>query len=80
MERDLLEAGFELSDLEREKQVKSSDAKIAKYLKELKGRCRGYYGQLYELVKPVQAQYDTAVKVALSKCLKFLVVNTAESA
>ena len=53
MERDLLEAGFELSDLEREKQVKSSDAKIAKYLKELKGRCRGYYGQLYELVKPV---------------------------
>ena len=69
-----------MSELECEKRVKSSDARIAKLLRELKGRCRGYYGQLFELVKPINAQYDTAVKVALSKCLRFLVVNNAESA
>ena len=80
VERELLEAGFELSELECEKRVKSSDAKLAKLLRELKGRCRGYYGQLFELVKPINPQYETAVKVALCRCLNFLVVNSAESA
>ena len=60
--------------------MKSNDARTAKILKELKSRCRGYYGQLFELIKPINPKYDIAVKVALSKCLKFLVVNTAESA
>ena len=60
--------------------MKSQDAKIIKLLKELKSRCRGYYGQFYELVKPINNKYDISVKVALSKCLKFLVVNTPESA
>ena len=48
-------------------------------LKELKTRCRGYHGQFYELVKPINARYDIAVKVALSKCLKYLVVDSVES-
>lgn len=66
--------------MQSEKQVKSSDARIAKLLKELKSRCRGYFGQLYELVKPINNKYDIAVKVALSKCLKFLVVDNSDSA
>lgn len=60
--------------------MKASDARTAKLLKELKGRCRGFLGQFLELVKPINAKYDLAVKVALSKCLKYLVVNSAESA
>ena len=52
---------------------------MIKVLKELKSRCRGYYGQFYELVKPINAKYDIAVKVALSRCLKFLVVDSIES-
>ena len=46
VEKDLLETGFELSELESVKQVKSNDFKVAKLLKELKSRCRGYHGQL----------------------------------
>ena len=49
-------------------------------MKELKSRCRGYYGQFFELVKPINNKYDIAVKVALSKCLKFLIVDTPASA
>ena len=80
VEKELLEAGFELSELESEKQVKSSDAASLKILKELKSRCRGYLGQFMELVKPINAKYDIAVKVALSKCLKFLVVKNSDAA
>ena len=35
---------------------------------------------MMELVKPINAKYDIAVKVALSKCLKYLVVKDAASA
>ena len=80
VEKDLLEMQFELTELESEKNVKTQDAKVQQILKELKGRCRGYYGQLYELVKPINPKYDIAVKVALSKCLRYLVVDSGESA
>ena len=80
IEKELLEAGFELSDLQTEKHVKASDAHTFRLLKELKSRCRGYYGQFFELIKPINDKYELAVKVALAKCLKFLVVDTAESA
>jgi chromosome segregation ATPase len=46
----------------------------------MKRRVKGYYGQLFELIKVVNPQYDIAVKVALSKCLRFLVVDSAQSA
>jgi len=49
-------------------------------LEELKKRCKGYLGQLYELIKPINSQFDIAVKVSLSKCLRFLVVDSASSA
>ena len=71
---------YELTELESEKNVKTQDAKVQQILKELKGRCRGYYGQLYELVKPINPKYDIAVKVALSKCLRYMVVDSGESA
>lgn len=80
MEKALLEKEFELSEVEAEKQVKSNDAKLIQTLKELKQRCRGYKGLFYELVKPINPQYDIAVKVSLQKCLKFLVVNSAKDA
>ena len=31
-------------------------------------------------MKPINAKYDIAVKVALSKCLRYLVVDSGESA
>ena len=37
-------------------------------------------GQRSELIKPINAQYDIAVKVALSKSLKFLVVDNQQTA
>jgi chromosome segregation ATPase len=37
-------------------------------------------GQLYELIHPIQPKYDLAVKVALARCLKYLVVDSEESA
>ena len=46
----------------------------------MKSRCRGYHGQLYELIKPINPKYDIAVKVSLQKCLKFLIVDSTESA
>lgn len=49
-------------------------------MKELKSRCRGYLGQFYELIKPINATYDIAVKVAMQKCLKLLVVDSEEAA
>lgn len=49
-------------------------------LEELKKRCKWYLGQLYELIKPMNAQYDIAVKVALGKQLKFLVVENEQGA
>lgn len=49
-------------------------------LKELKSRCRGYKGQFFELVKPINPSYDIAVKVSLQKCLRMLVVDSAEAA
>ena len=48
-------------------------------LDELKKRCRGYLGQFYELIKPINRKYDVAVKVSLTKCLKFLVVDTVQT-
>jgi chromosome segregation ATPase len=69
-----------LSEIEAEKMVKTTDAKVAQALKELKIRCRGFMGQMFELVKPINQTYDIAVKVSLIKCLKMLVVDTPESA
>ena len=48
-------------------------------LDELKKRCRGYLGQLFELLKPMNKKYELAIKVAMAKQLKLLVVDTAES-
>lgn len=48
-------------------------------LDELKKRCKGYLGQFYELMKPINKKYDVAVKVSLTKCLRFLVVDTVQS-
>ena len=75
-----MESEFQLSEIEAEKQIKTHDAKIQQALKELKQRCRGYQGQFFELVKPINPSYDIAVKVCLQKCLRMLVVDTAESA
>lgn len=69
-----------MREVENEKQVRSQDTKVNQALEELRGRCKGYYGQLYELVKSINAQYDVAVKVALSKCLKYLVVDSPQTA
>ncbi|CDW87992.1 structural maintenance of chromosomes 1 [Stylonychia lemnae] len=80
LEKTLLEKEYELKDFENEKQLKSQDVKLSQILEELKKRCKGYLGQLYELIKPINAQYDIAVKVALSKCLRFLVVDTPQTA
>ena len=66
--------------MESEKEVKASDTRTQTILKELKGRCRGYLGQLYELVKPINSKYDLAVKVALSRSLRHLVVTSDEAA
>lgn len=40
----MLEKEFELRELESEKNIKISDAKLQKALGELKSRCRGYHG------------------------------------
>ncbi len=35
---------------------------------------------MYELIKPINSKYDIPVKVALSKSLKFMIVDTPQSA
>lgn len=80
LERALLEKDFELKEIENEKAIRKQDQQVNQTLEELKKRCKGYLGQLYELIKPIQPQYDIAVKVALSKCLKFLIVENEEAA
>ena len=75
----LLEKEFELKEVEMDKQLRTQDAKLMQVLDELKKRCRGYLGQFYELVKPINRKYDVAVKVSLTKCLKFLVVDTVQT-
>lgn len=77
VEAQLLDKEFELREIENDKQIRTQDAKLIQILDELKKRCRGYLGQFYELVKPINRRYDLAVKVALGKCLKYLVVDTA---
>ena len=79
-EKALLEKEFELKEIENEKQIRSQDTKVNQALDELKKRCKGYQGQLFELIKSINVKYDIAVKVALSKCLKFLVVDTPQTA
>lgn len=69
-----------MRELQTEQNVKSQDARLSTVLKELKGRCKGYLGQFYELIKPINSKYDIAVKVALKKCLKYLVVDSEEAA
>lgn len=69
-----------MRELQTEQNVKSQDARLATVLKELKGRCKGYLGQFYELIKPINSKYDIAVKVALKKCLRYLVVDSEEAA
>lgn len=32
-------------------------------------------GQLFELIKPINKKYELAVKVSLTKCLKYMVVD-----
>ena len=44
VEAKLLEADYEMRELQIEKQVKAQDAKTIAVLDELKSRCRGYYG------------------------------------
>jgi len=34
---------------------------------------------LYELIKPTNKKYETAVKVSLTKCLRYLVVDNAQT-
>lgn len=78
-EKSLLEKEFELREIENEKQIRSQDQKVSQILDELKKRCRGYLGQLFELLKPMNKKYELAIKVAMAKQLKLLVVDTAES-
>lgn len=66
--------------MENEKHIRSQDTQTSQALEELKKRCKGYLGQLFELIKSINVKYDIAVKVALSKCLKFLVVDTPQTA
>jgi len=66
-EREMLEKEFALKEIEINKQIRSQDAKLQQILDELKKRCKGYLGQLYELIKPINKKYDIAVKVSLSK-------------
>ncbi len=80
VEKELLECEFELSELEAEKNIKSQDVRMQQILIELRSRCRGFKGQFFELVKPINPSFDIAVKVSLYKCLKMLVVEDPESA
>lgn len=79
LERSILEKEFELKQIESEKNIRADDAKLNQILDELKKRCRGYLGQFYELIKPMNKKYETAVKVSMKKCLRFLVVDTVAS-
>lgn len=57
--------------------MRTNDLRQLEMLDELKKRCpRGYFGQLYELVKPTHQRYELAIKVGLSQCLKYLVVDS----
>lgn len=76
----MLEKEFEMKEIEIEKQIRSQDAKTKQTLDELAKRCKGYLGQLYELIKPINSEFDIPVKVALNKCLKFLVVDSPSTA
>mmetsp|Transcript_36469 Transcript_36469/g.55985 ORF Transcript_36469/g.55985 Transcript_36469/m.55985 type:complete len:115 (+) Transcript_36469:348-692(+) len=77
VEKDHLEAQFELQEIEIKKQIRSEDAKLNEILDELKRRHpQGYLGQLYELLKPVNQKYDLAIKVGMRKCLRYLVVDS----
>ena len=53
---------------------------MAQTLDELKRRCRGYLGQMFELVKPIAKKYELACKVSLLPHLRYLLVDTAASA
>jgi len=75
----MLEKEFALKEIEIDKQLRSQDARLQQILDELKKRCKGYLGQLYELIKPINKKYDIAVKVSLSKQLRYLVVDTVQS-
>ncbi len=55
MEKALLEKEYEMKDIEAEKAIRSQDAKVNQILEELKKRCKGYFGQLFELIKPINA-------------------------
>ena len=78
-ESSLLETEFELKEVEISKQVRSEDARLQEILQELKRKCKGYYGQVYELVKPIHKKYDVSVKIGLCKTLRYLVVDTVSS-
>lgn len=80
IEKQLLEKEFELKEIEAEKNIRSQDAKFSLLMEELKKRQRGFLGQFFELIKPINPKYDLAVKVSLTKCLRFLVVDTAQTA
>ena len=74
-----METEFELKEIENDKDIRTQDAKLHQMLQELKRRCKGYHGQLFELIKPINQKYDTAVRVALRKHLRYLVVDTVET-
>ena len=76
----MLEKEFELKEIEAEKNIRSQDAKLVQILDELKKRQRGYLGQLYELIKPINKKYETSVKTSLNKQLRYLVVDTPNTA
>lgn len=48
-------------------------------MEELKRRCRGFYGQFFELIKPISKKYELAAKVALLPHLRYLIVDTVEN-
>lgn len=75
----LLETEFELKEVEINKHVRSEDARLNEMLDELKRKCKGYLGQMYELIKPIHKKYDVAVKVGMTKSLRYLVVDTVQS-
>ena len=51
----MLEKEMEMKEVEQEKNIRSQDAKLNQVLEELKKRQKGYLGQLFELIKPINA-------------------------
>lgn len=77
-QQEISELQLKIKEFGEERKRSQHEIRLKEGLEGLKRLFPGVHGPLFEVIRPIQAQYGTAVSIALGKSLEAVVVDNAE--